>query len=306
MQVQRSSDDSNLNGYVVPNHVHSESNGFSSIEDSLYVSNDIRYHSTLDNKENKFLSLESDSEETDQLEFVLCMSDFPNSPTKATNACNQCFDLSLDSDPELEFEEALELEWDDCDEGDDLFCSMQEEQNSVQEEQHENIAELCSDQLVYKVPEISVLSLNSLPHFDENNEINMDLPSHDGATVEVLAVSSEATPHCNVKDITTTAGILTLDQLCSNTVTTVCFTSSAENFTNEEICNPLNETNNPDLIDEQKHTKTICSLPVTHPAGDTGENVSTAAIHTTPEEAHNLPSMKNEVSLYKQFIGIAS
>ena len=300
--MQRSSEDSNLNGYAVSNHVHSESNGFSGIEDSLYASNDMRYHSAVDNKENKFLSFESDSEDTDQLEIVLCMSDFPNSSAKETNADKQCFDLSLDSDPELEFEETLELECDDCDEGDDLFSSMQEEWHSMQEEQHENVAEPPGDQLVYKVPEM--LSLDNIPHFDENNEIYMDLPSHDGATVEVLAVSSEATPDCDVKDIATTSGTFTVDQLCSNTVTTVCFTST-ENFTNEDICSPLNVTINTELIDEQKRPKGNFGLSEIHPASDAGENesksvVSTAPVHSTPEGAHNLPSMKNEVSLYKQ------
>lgn len=282
----------------MPNHVHSESNGFSGIEDSLYVSNDMRYHSALDNKENKFLSLESDSEDTDELEIVFCMSDFLNGPAKETNASKQSFDLSLDSDPELEFEETLELEWDDCDEGDDLFSSMQGERHSIQE-QHENVAEPPCDQLVYKVPEISMLAVNNLQHYDENNEIYVDLPSHDGATVEVLAVSSEATPDSDVKDIATTSGIFTVDQLCSNTVTTVCFTST-ENFTNENICSPLHVTINTELIDEKKRPKCNFGLSEAHPVSDTGENesksiVSTAAVHSTPEGAHNLPSIKNEV-----------
>lgn len=283
VQVQRSSDDGSINGYhIVPNHVHSESNRFSGIEDSMYTSNDIRYHSALDNKENTFLNLESDSEDTDELELALCsISDFPNSPTEVTDEDHQYFDLSLDSDTELEFEEALELEWDDdCDEGDDLFCSIQGEQCD------ENVTEPSDDHLVY-------LSLNNLTDFDENNDIYMNLPSHDdlsSATVEVLAVSSEATSaEYDVKDVaTTTSDIVTVDQLCSDTVTTICFTS-AQKFTNEDVHSPLNVTISTGLIGEQKQ-QCIYGSPESHLTSDFDDNMD-----NKPEVAHNFP-VENNVS----------
>ena len=294
-QVQRSSDDGNLNGYhVVPNDVHSESNGFSISEDSLYTSNNLRYHVVLDNKENSFLNLESDSEDTDQLDLALCISDFSNNPTEGADPVIQCFDLSLDSDTEPDFEDTVELEWDECEEGDDLFCSMQEEQC-------ENSTEHSDDHFVYKMPEISYVSINNLTDFDESNEIYMDLPSHDdlsSATVEVLAVSSETIPDCDVKDTAATTGTVTVDQVCSNTVTAACFASS-HNFTDEDVCSPLNVTINNELLDEQKQ-KNICSLPETHPTSDIGENESkcvepTEVKQSTPEGAHYLP-VENDVS----------
>ena len=284
--MQRTSDD-NLNGYhVVPNHVHSESNG---IEDSLYTSNDMRCFSG-DDKENNFLNLESDSEDTDQLAFAL--SDFLTEADVESQG--QCFDLSLDSDSELEeFEETLELQWDDCDEGDDLFCSMQEQQC-------ENITESSSDQLVYKIPEISTLSLNNLTDFDENNEIYMDLPSHDdlsSATVEVLAVSREAMQDRDVKDVTTTSGVVTVDQLCA-AVTTVCYASS-QNVSSENVHSPLNVTIKTELLDEYKQ-KCICGSPETHASIDVSENKSkcmVSAVSVLPEEAHNLPIATENVSV---------
>ena len=288
MQVQRSSDGI-LNGYhVVPNHVHSESNGFPGIEDSLYTCNDMRYFSG-DDKENSFLNLESDSEDTDQLTFAL--SDFPNNLTEAdVDTQEQYFDLSLDSDTEEEFEEeTLELQWDDCDEGDDLFCSMQEQQ-------YENISKSSSDQLVIKIPEISTLSLNNLTDFNENNEIYMDLPSHDdlsSATVEVLAVSLQDR---DVKDIATTSGVVKVDQLCS-AATTVCYASS-QNVTNKNVDSPLNVTIKTELLGERKQ-KCICGSSEASANTDVSESESkciASAVSVLPEEAHNLPMAKENVS----------
>lgn len=280
-----------MHGYhVVPNHVHSESNGLSGFEDSLYTPNDMKYLSALDNKENNFLNLESDSEDTDQLELALCTGDFSNSPAEATDANDQCFDLSLDSDTDMEFDESLELEWDDCDEeGDDLFCSMQEEQC-------ESIAEPSGDQLVYKIPEVSSLSFNGLANFPDNNEIYLDLPSHDGATVEVLAVSSEATPDCGMKDITTTSGIVTVDQLCSSAITTVCFTSS-KNFTCENVYSPLTVN----ITASERKQKCICGSPETtnNGVGDSESSCVVSSALLPSQEPSNL--LMENVSLHEGF-----
>ena len=278
MQVQRTSDD-NLNDYhVVPNHVHAESNGFSSIEDSLYISSDTRYFSG-DDKENNFLNLESDSEDTDQLAFAL--SDFPSDLIEADmDTQEQCFDLSLDSDTELEeCEETLELQWDDCDEGDDLVCSMQEQQC-------ENNMQPSGDQLVYKIPEISSLSLNNFTDFDKNNEICMDLSPHDdlsSATVEVIAVSMQDR---DVKDIVTTSGVVMVDQLCS-AATTVCFASS-QNISNEDVCSPVDVTIKTELRDDAEHKQEKHDSLVTHPNIDAGEKES-KCMSVLLEEAHHLP-----------------
>ena len=281
--MQRISDD-NLNGYhIVPNRVHSESNGFPGIVDSLYTSDDMRCFSC-DDKENNFLNLESDSDDADQLAFAL--SDFLIEAD--VDSQGPCFDLSLDSDSELEeFEEGLELQWDDCDEGDDLFCSIQEQQ------QYENITESSSDQLVHEIP---TLSLNNL---DENNEIYVDLPSHDdlsSATVEVLAVSREAVQDRDVKNVTTTSGIAVVDQLCVTTA--VCYASS-QNVTNENATSPLNLTIKTDLLDECKQ-QCICSTSETHAGIDVSENTSkcmVSAVSVLPEEVHNLPMTMENVSL---------
>jgi len=272
----------------VPNH---ESNGFSGIDDSLYTSTDRKYHCTLDDKENKFLNLESDPEDEDQIGVNLC--DFPNSPTfthKVTDTGNQCFDLSLDSDTEYECEESLELECDDCDEGDDLLCSMQVEQC-------ESIIEPSGDQLVYKIPDVSSLTFNNITDLDQNNEIYMDLPSHDdlsSATVEVLAVSSESLPVCDIQNVATTSGSIMVDQL--NTVTTVCYTSS-QNLGNEDMCSPLKVTINTELIAEQKQ-KCVCGSPETYTNDHIGEKESTCVVSTAsllPQEAHDFP-VDNNVS----------
>ena len=284
VQVQRISDD-NLNGYhVVPNHVHSESNGFPGIVDSLYTSDDMKYFSG-DDKENNFLNLESDSEDADQLAFAL--SDFLVEAD--VDSQGGCFDLSLDSDSELEeFEEALELEWDDCDEGDDLFCSMQEQQC-------ENVTESSSDKLVDKIP---TLSLNNLTDLDGNNEIYMNLPSHDdlsSATVEVLAVAREAMQDC---DVTTTSGMVMVDQLCA--ATAVCYGLS-QNVTNENAASPLSVTIKTDLLDECKQ-QCICGSPETHASIDVSENTSkcniVSDVSVLPEEIHNLPITMENVSIY--------
>ena len=255
----------------MPNHVHSESNECSDMENTLFTSNDVKYFSG-DDKENNFLNLECDLEDADQLTFALI--DIPNNPIDIQE---QCFDLSLDSDTESDqYYETLELQWDDCEEGDDLFCSMQEQQC-------ETIAKPSGDQLVYKIPDISSVSLNTLTDLGENNEIYMDLPSHDdlsSATVEVLAVSRESMQDCDIKDVATTSGVVTIDQLC-NAATMVCFASS-QNVTNE-ICSPLDASTKAKLLDEQKQT-IFCSSPETHSSID----VNASAVSALPEEVHNL------------------
>lgn len=285
VQVQRISND-NLNGYhVVPNHVHSESNGFPGIEDSLYTSNDMKYFSG-DDKENNFLTLESDSEDADQLTFAL--SD-PLSEAEVDSQ-RQCFDLSLDSDSDSEmeeFEDTLELQLDDCDDGDDLYCS-------IQEQQCENNTKPSSDLLVCKIP---TLSLNNLTDLDESNDIYMDLPSHDdlsSATVEVLAVSREAMQDHDVKDVTTTSSIFMVDQLCA--ATAICYAPS-QNVTNENPASPLNVTIKKDLLDECKQ-QCICDSSETHGSIDVRENTSkcVASAAVLPEEVHNLPMTMENVS----------
>lgn len=234
------------------------------------MSNDKTYHCPLDNKENNFLNLESDSEDGD---LTLCISDFVNSPAQATDMDNPCFDLSLDSDTEQEFEEveSLELEWDDdCNEGDDLFSSMQEEQS-------ENLVKSSGDQLVYRIPDISFLSFNNLTDFDENNYME---PSHDdlsSATVEVLAVSTEPTPDCDIKDTATTCGIVTVDELCCSTVTTLCFTSS-QDLTGQDVCSPVNV--NVIIKAELEKQNCICSVAEIYPSSDFGEIKSKCVVST--------------------------
>lgn len=250
----------------------------------MYTTNNRRYHSAVDDKENNFLNLESDSED---VEMTLSICDLPYSPTVASKAENKCFDLSLDSDTESDFDETLsiELDCDECDEGDDLFCSMQEEQS-------ENITEPSEDQLVFKITDVPVpsLSFNDLTDFDQNSEIYMDLSSH-GATVEVLAVSNKATEGCDVKNIATTSGTITADRLCSNTATTVCFTSS-QSYTNEDVYSPVNTTINAELADEQKQN-CMCGSPDTHINSHVGDNESVCITVSTPSvvppEAHHLP-----------------
>ena len=278
----------------MPNHIHSESNEYSGMDNTLFTSNDVKYFSN-DDKENNCLDLECDLEDTDQLTFAL--SDIPNN---TVDIQEQYFDLSLDSDTESEeYQETLELQCDcDEDEGNDLFCSMQEQQC-------ETIAEPSGDQLVYRIPDISCVSLNTLTEFDENNEIFVDLPSHDdlsSATVEVLAISRESMQDsdikdCDIKDVATTSGVVTIDQLC-NAATMVCFASS-QNVTNE-IYSPLNTSTKAELPDEQKQNS-ICSAPESCVNIDFSENESKSlafAVSALPEEGHNLP-VENVSHSYK-------